>query len=170
MGIQHTLSMRDSKWQHNVTKGTPPSTKKKTTSLILFAQHWGCEILIFGHLWARQQLDWQQSLLKSLLLWLRASQAHPASMWVPATMPFRWIIYYIWIHCCKCSAFNETKANGPGNSSCMPSNNEGTLQVTIIGASVHKCQDLHTSRLFFGAAEPPLEMDRVYAVELYKSI
>lgn len=51
------------------------------------------------------------------------------------------------------------KANGPGNSSGMPSNNEGTLQVTIIGASVHECQHLHTSRLFFEAAEPLLEMD-----------
>lgn len=91
--------MSDSIWQHNVTKGTIPPPKKTSyfdlIYIYIFAQHWRRELsddlMIFGHLWARQQLDWQQSLLKSLLLWLRASQAHPGSMCVPATMPFRWI-------------------------------------------------------------------------------
>ena len=148
--------MRDSKWQHNVTKGTPPSTKKKTTFLIFFAQH--C------NLWSSLGQAATRLAAVSTEVPPPLATGKPSSSCFDMGASYHAIqvnhlLYMDSLLQIKCSALTETKANGPGNSFCMPSNNEGTLQVTIIGASVHKCQDLHTSRLFFGAAEPPLEMD-----------
>lgn len=165
--------MSDSIWQHNVTKGTIPPPKK--TSYFDLIYIYICSTLTP---WTFRWSDDLWSSLSQAATRLAAvstevppplATGKPSSSWFNVCasyhaiqvnhMSFSRIIYYIWIHCSKSHALNETKANGPGNSSCMPSNNEGTLQVTIIGASVHKCQHLHTSRLFFGAAEPPLERD-----------